>query len=111
MADASSHENQGRALHALLFAQQAHQAGSEVELIFDGGGVEWAKKFPEDDNFKPIHDELIEKGVIKGVCAFCSGAFEVKDELATLNANLMDEHNGHPNIGERIANGWTPVIL
>lgn len=111
MADASTHENEGRALHALLFAKQAKAAGAEVEFIFDGGGVEWAQKFPTHEHFKPLYDELRQDGIIKGVCHFCSTAFEVKNELDALGATYLDEVDGHPNIGKRVKEGWTPIVL
>ncbi|MEX2515149.1 MAG: DsrE family protein [Candidatus Paceibacterota bacterium] len=111
MADTSTHENQGRALHALLFAKQAHEAGSDVKLIFDGGGVEWAKQLPEHEKLSDLYQELKEEDIIGGACEFCSGAFGVKDELELADANLLDEADGHPNIGKRVANGWTPIIL
>jgi hypothetical protein len=111
MADASTHENEGRALHALLFAQQAMEAGSEVELVFDGGGVEWAAKLPEHEEMGEMYQELEEAGVISGACKFCSGAFGVEDELMALDADLLAEADGHPNVGKRVADGWTPITL
>jgi|AntRauTorckE6833_2_1112554.scaffolds.fasta_scaffold40915_1 hypothetical protein len=111
MADSSTHENEGRALHALLFAQQAHEADSEVKLFFDGGGVEWAEKLPEHKELSELYQDLVEKDIIGGVCSFCSGAFGVKDELELAGAKMLDEANGHPNIGKRVAEGWTPMIL
>lgn len=111
LADKSTHENMGRALHALLYAKQAKEAGLEVELIFDGGGVEWAADFPKNDHFKDIYLELLNEGVIKGVCSFCSEAFKVKDELEKLGANFINEDNGHPNIGKRVADSWQVLTL
>ena len=111
LADKSTHENMGRALHALLYAKQIKAKGLEVELIFDGGGTEWAAEFPKNEHFKELHRELLEGGVIKGVCSFCAGAFHVADELKALGANFMNEDNGHPDIGARIADGWKVIII
>lgn len=111
LADASSHENKGRALHALLFAKQAMEAGSDVRLIFDGGGVEWAAQLPEHEDMGDLYQELEEVGVISGACKFCSGAFGVEDELMALDADLLDGADGHPDVGKRVAEGWTPITL
>lgn len=111
LADKSTHENMGRALHALLYAKQALAAGLEVELIFDGGGVEWAADFPHNEHFKAHYEELRAAGVIAGVCTFCAGAFKVTDELKQLDATFIKEDNGHPNIGAKIAAGRTVITL
>lgn len=111
MADTSTHENKGRALHALLFAKQAMEADAEVELIFDGGGVEWAKELPGHDEMGDLYQELQQAGVVAGSCEFCSNAFGVTGELEAAEMNLLAEADGHPNIGKRVADGWTPITL
>lgn len=111
LSDKSTHENMGRALHALLYAKQAHAAGLDVELIFDGGGVEWAADFPNNEHFKEMYQELLDAGVVSGVCTFCAGAFDVAEELKALEATMIDEDNGHPNIGAKIAEGRQVITL
>lgn len=111
LADKSTHENMGRALHALLYAKQAHAAGVDVELIFDGGGVEWAAEFPTNEHFKSHYQELLDAGVVSGVCTFCAGAFKVTDELQAQDATFLDEEQGHPNIGAKIAAGRSVITL
>ena len=111
LADTTTHENMGRALHALLYAKQMKAKGLTVELIFDGGGVEWALEFTKNEHFKTMYEELLQSGVVKGVCTFCSSAFKVEDELKAIHATFLDEGNGHPDIGARIADGWEALIL
>lgn len=111
LAGASGHENMARALHALLYALQAKAKGMEVELIFDGAGAEWAAKLPKDEHLKELYKQLLDKGVIKGVCAFCSKAFGVAEELKALESAFLDEDNGHPNIGARVADGWEILAI
>ena len=111
LADTEGHENMGRALHALLYARQAHDEGMDVELIFDGGGVEWAQRMPTDEHFKELYEDLVDRGVISAVCEFCAGAFDVKEELEAGHAPLHGEDNGHPNIGKRAAAGARIVTL
>lgn len=112
LADTATHENQGRALHAFLYAKQAKESGMEVELLFDGGGVEWiAEVTDEDHQMHDLYKELQNNGVIKGVCAFCSNAFDVLSVLEDSEVNLIDEDNGHPNIGKRMADGWRVLTI
>lgn len=112
LADKSTHENMGRALHALLYAKQAKASGLEAEIIFDGGGVEWPVEMSKKENhFNALYTELLSQGVIKGVCSFCTGAFKVKDELTQLGSTFISEDNGHPNIGKRIADGWEVLVI
>jgi len=111
LADKSGHGNMARALHALLYAKQIKAKGGEVELIFDGGGTEWAAEFPKNEHFKKMYQELLDTGVVKGVCSFCAGAFSVKDELEMLKVEFLSEDNGHPDIGARMMNGWETLII
>lgn len=92
LADKSTHENMARALHALLYSKQASEKGMTTELIFDGGGTEWATKFPKSEHLKGLYESLLDKGVIKGVCAFCAKAFHVEDELKTLGPILSSRN-------------------
>ena len=111
LAGANGHENMARALHALLYALQAKAKGIAVEVIFDGAGTEWAAKLPKDEHLQEIYQQLLDGGVIKGVCAFCSTAFHVEEELKMIGSTFLDEDNGHPNIGARIADGWEVLII
>ncbi len=112
LADKTSHENSGRATHALLYAQQAEKSGIKVKLIFDGGGTEWALEMEkESSHYYKIYKELLEKGVIEGVCQSCSKAFNVENELKDLNAKFLGEAQGHPNIGKYFANDWSVITL
>lgn len=111
LADTNGHENMARALHALLYALQAKAKGMDVELIFDGAGTEWAAKLPKHEHLKELYKQLLDKGVIKGVCSFCAAAFGVEEELKTLGSKFLNEENGHPNIGARIADGWETLVV
>ncbi|MEX1014029.1 MAG: DsrE family protein [Candidatus Paceibacterota bacterium] len=112
LSDTSTHENMGRALHALLYAKQAKDAGMDVKLIFDGGGVEWAAKLADKEHqMHELYKELLDSGVIEGVCAFCSEAFEVETKLKETEVSFVDEDEGHPNVGKRIANDWQILII
>lgn len=111
LADSSSHENLGRVLHAMQYAKQARQEGMEAEIIFDGGGVEWpAKLADEDHKLHEMYSQMKEQDIIKGVCEFCADAFDVSDKLDKNGETFLDEDEGHPNIGKKIAQEDRRVI-
>lgn len=104
LADKNGHENAGRAIHALLYARQAEKEGIETKLIFDGGGTEWAIEMAKkSSHYYKIYKELLQKGVIEGVCQSCSKAFDVEDKLKSLNIKFLGAAQGHPNIGKYFA--------
>lgn len=112
LADKWSHENMGRASHALLYAKQSLEAGLKVKLIFDGGGTEWAVEMTkETSHFYNLYKELIEKGVIFNVCKSCAKAFKVDEELKAIKAPFSDVEQDHPNIGQYLASDWDVVTL
>lgn len=112
LADKWSHENVGRASHALLYAKQSLEARLEVKLIFDGGGTEWAAEMTKETNhFYKLYKELTEKGVAFSVCKFCAKAFKVDEELKEKNTFFSDEGPDHPNIGKYLALGWDVITL
>lgn len=112
LADKWSHENMGRASHALLYAKQSIESGLKVKLIFDGGGTEWAAEMTKETNhFYKLYRELTEKGVVFSVCKFCAKAFKVNEELKTANVSFSDEGQDHPNIGKYLATDWDVITL
>lgn len=112
LADKWSHENVGRASHALLYAKQSLESGLEVKLIFDGGGTEWAlEMIKETSHFYSLYKELIEKGVVFSVCKSCAKAFKVEEELKALKDSFNEEGQGHPNIGKYLALDWDVITL
>lgn len=112
LADKNGLENQGRALHALLYAKQAIDAGIQTKLIFDGGGSEWALEMAtETGKYHDKYKELLEKGVILGVCQFCAKAFHVENELQLLDTHFIKEDQGHPNVAKYIADDFTVITI
>ncbi|PIR42547.1 hypothetical protein COV25_02235 [candidate division WWE3 bacterium CG10_big_fil_rev_8_21_14_0_10_35_32] len=112
LADKWSHENVGRASHALLYAKQSLESGLKVKLIFDGGGTEWALEMTkESSHFHKLYKELIESGVIFDVCESCAKAFKVEEELKAMKELFNETDQGHPNIGKYLVSGWDVITL
>jgi len=101
-----------RALHALLYAQEIHESGHEVKVIFDGAGTVWVKQFEDEGNkYHQVYKAVKSLGVIEGVCDYCAGAFGVKEELQKSNTKFVGERNGHPSLSQFIENDYQIITL
>jgi hypothetical protein len=112
-ADADRHEGLARALHALLYAEEARQGGHEVVLILDGAGTAWAPLL-RDPSHK-LHArwaKLRGLGVVEEICDYCAGAFKVKDRVKSMSeANLVAEFEGHPSLRKWLDAGYEVLVL
>lgn len=105
-------EASARAWHALLYADELHEAGHEVCVFFDGAGTTWVRAYAEPTHRRhDLFEKLLESGVIAGACAYCSVAFSVSDDVADAHVPLSDERDGHPSIATLVADGFSLVVL
>jgi hypothetical protein len=110
LAGTDLHSDLARVLNALSLTVEAAEAGDEVELIFDGAGVSWIPELADPDHklhkmFESVKDQ------IAGACEFCSGAFEVKDEVRSAGISFLSEFQGHPSLRRRVAEGYEIVTF
>jgi hypothetical protein len=112
-AEPGTHDALGRALHALLYSKELHEAGHQVQLLFDGGGTLWIEEFTKPGNkLTPLYESLKSHGIITGICDFCIGAFEGdKGLVETEDLPLTDESNGHPSVAKLVSDGYQIVTL
>lgn len=106
-------ESEGaKALHSLLYAQELHQAGHEVKIIFDGAGTVWIKKFEDPENkYNPLYKAVKELGVISGACEYCAGAFGVGEEVKQAGIKALSESGGHPSLAHLINDDYQIITL
>lgn len=110
----ASQQDIGRALHGLLYGQELHEAGMEVELYFDGAGTQWPNEFIKADHpLNPLYKQVMKTGIIKGGCGACAGFFEVSEEVQQAGVKLVgDESNsGHLAFAQFMKDGYVPIIL
>jgi len=101
-----------RALHGLLYAQELHDAGHDVQVVFDGAGTTWVKAFSEPDNkYHDLFERVRGSGLIVGVCEYCAVAFQVKDDVRRAGVPLQGEANGHPSVARLVADGYQLLVL
>ncbi|MFT9846042.1 hypothetical protein [Aneurinibacillus sp. REN35] len=111
---AGAHDG-GKALHGLLYGQELHEAGYEVEILFDGAGTTWVSELEKPDHiFNPVYKQVMKLGIIKGGCQACSGFFDVEDAVGSgVGFAATDESTSgkHIDFAGYIKNGFQPIIL
>lgn len=112
-AEPGTHDAMGRAAHALLYTKELKEAGADVKLIFDGGGVRWVTELARDDNpFNAMYKAVKDSGAISGVCQFCAGVFGGDAEkVEKLDIPVMGEYMGHPSLSALIREGYQIITL
>lgn len=111
-SDSDRQEGLARALHALLYARELKESGSEVVLIFDGAGTTWAEKLQDPQHkLHTLYEGLKKDGIVQIVCDFCSGAFKVKDKIKDPQLTLTAEFQGHPSVAKWTKQGYQIIVL
>ena len=106
LAAGDAPESLGRVVNAFMAAHEFKQAGDEVRILFDGAGVQAAVAFAKKDHkyhelFQRVSDKIV------GACEYCSGAYEVTDEVKSAGLQLIDEFKGHPSFRSLVNEGFT----
>lgn len=110
LAGTEGYEALGRLANALFAAKEFADAGDEVQILFDGAGVQWIKELSDEDH---MYHGLFQKirGKVSGVCAYCSKAFKVQDVVEKEGFNYADEHEGHPSFRTLMQHGFTIITF
>lgn len=102
----------GRAVHALLYTQEIHEAGGEVKLILDGAGTKWVAQFENPDfKYHALYTAVKKLGVIADVCPYCAQAYGVEDSVKASALPQIGAYHGHPSLAELLKQGFTPIVL
>lgn len=105
-------EELAKALHALLYAQELHEADYKVQMVFDGAGTTWLKEFEKaDHHYHPVFKQVQKLGVIAEACEYCANAFGVTEEIKNSETPLTGESSGHPSLVKYIKDGYTPIVM
>jgi hypothetical protein len=101
----------GRAVHGLLYAQEIHEAGGEVKLIFDGQGTLWIPRFEDPSHpMNPLYKKVKDLGVIEA-CEYCAGAFGAKEDIQKASIASVNEYEGHASIAKLISEDYQIITL
>lgn len=95
----SAFEGAGRSAiyRAMMFAQELHRAGDDVQLVFDGSGSAAAAALEQ-----PTHDMhrlfLDIRPLVRGVCRYCAKSYGVLDALEASGLPLLTDDRGHASL-------------
>jgi hypothetical protein len=110
LADVEGHGDLGRVVNALELAKEAKEAHDDLEIIFDGAGVQWVTELSKPDHrLHRLFDTVLDQ--VAGVCSFCARAFNVKDEVEACGVQLLDDYDGHPSLRTLVAEGYQVVTF
>ncbi len=110
LAGTETHEGLGRVVNALEAVKELKDGGQDVKLIFDGAGTAWVPELAKPEHkahrlYRAVGDK------VAGVCAFCAGAFGVKNAAVALGAPLASEYDGHPSILKLVTGGYQVITF
>jgi hypothetical protein len=103
-ATTESAESNARVINGFMTAKEIIEADGEVEVIFDGKGVESAIEFADPDHrMHKLYGQVQDH--ITGVCKFCARSYGVLEQAEELGIPLVDEWKQHPSLYKRIKAG------
>lgn len=110
LAGTDSSGDLGRVVNALETAKEFHEAGDDVELIFDGAGTQWIKQLAgEDHRYHGLYAEV--KETITGACRYCAEAYGALTAVQREGVELLDEHDGHPSLRRLVVGGFQVITF
>jgi hypothetical protein len=102
----------GRALHALLYAQELHEAKHDVKVFFDGQGTVWIKQMEDSSHmFNPLYKAVKATGVIAGACGSCAATFGVTEDVNSSGITSFAEAEGHLSIVKLIEEDYQILMM
>lgn len=105
-----SHEALAKVVNALQIVQEFRDAGDDIQLLFDGGGVASIAAIAQPEhNLHAVYLKVREN--ISGACAYCARAFHVKDKLEAAGVPLLSDYKQHPSIRSLVVAGYQIMTL
>ena len=106
----TDHGEKARVVNALQIAREFKDAGDEVKVLFDGGGVTAVAALCQPDH--PLHrlyETIADR--VEGACAYCANAFGVKAQLEAAGVPLVSEYKQHPSFRALVVDGFEVFTL
>jgi hypothetical protein len=110
LAGMEAHSDLARVLNAMELVKEAAGAGDEVELVFDGAGVQWVPTLNDSEHkLHGVYEQV--RPHVAGACEFCANAFDVGDKVREAGVSFLGEFEGHPSLRQRIAEGYSVITF
>lgn len=105
-----THGDMARVLNALQVAGEFKEAGEQVRVIFDGGGVMSIAALTQPEHrlhgaYEKVQDKVV------GACAFCANAFGVKEQLVEADIKLLADYKQHPSLKTLVDEGFEIITF
>lgn len=110
LSEMEEHQDLGRVVNAMQVAKEFRQAGDDVEIIFDGGGVVSAVQLADPEHRLHRAYELVEDKVA-GLCRYCARAFDVYERAEELELPFLAEYEQHPSLRSRVTDGFQVITF
>lgn len=83
----------GPTANNLQYACSLDEAGHDVAVFFDGQGTQWIPELEADDGsvVYEYYRDARERGLVEGACGYCSGFFEVDEDIQAAGIDLEGE--------------------
>ena len=101
----------GRTIHALKLAKELKEGGAEVQLMFDGQGVQWIERFtqrtedshPFVKHYGHVFDEVRD---LARACNMCCKRFDSLEAAQKAELPIDGVEREHVNLGKLALDGW-----
>ncbi len=111
----AAEEGLGRAFNALATANEALQAGDQVEVVFNGAGTRWPKELtkvshPANGLYNAVRE------TVKGASRGCAAVFGATKSVEACGFPLIKDKAlagtpGLSNIRRYLAEGWQTLVF
>ena len=101
-----------RLQHAVLFARDAIQRGTEARIVLEGQAPQWLLPFAAGEHkLRPLFEKARSEGLIDGVCKACAAANGALEAAEQLDLPLLSDAFGHVSLAKYVADGYQAVII
>ena len=98
--------------HVMLNAFDMRNRGWEVKIVLEGEATKLVSILRNET--KPFHDlyrRTLNEGLFDGVCRACATRFGAIQAAIEQNIRPCGEMDGHPAVGEYLADGWEVLVF
>jgi|APHM01.1.fsa_nt_gi hypothetical protein len=107
--DVGSPASMARVMNALESAKEYKENGDPVTVIFDGAGTKWIPVL--EDESHNLHQLYRTVRPDTRVCDYCAESFEVHDQVAEVDVDIIEEYDGHVSLRKRFEAGYDVVTI
>lgn len=94
-------------IHVLLNGLQLQANGHQCKIIIEGEATRLVPEISQEGHFLyALYRQMLEKGLLEGVCRACSQKTQVIETIEKEGLPLLDDMSGHPGMAKYIEQGF-----